>query len=315
MNTIITASPAEAAAILNAGGLVAFPTETVYGLGARFDSESSVRSIFEAKGRPADNPLIIHVWNTNQIGKISSGQSESALVLIEAFFPGPITLVLSKHGSVAPIVTAGLDTVGVRMPDHQLASAFLEACEAPVAAPSANQSGRPSPTSWGAVLEDLDGKIDCVLKGESSRFGLESTVVDCTGVDPVVLRPGSIGIEDLRLVVPGTSFPAGDDATMKRSPGTRHRHYQPRVPVKLVDGPIAKRANNTLAYIGIDQPEEPLVYDEIELVSEKDEYARALFSFFRRCEKLDIGAIHCQKVDEVGIGKALMDRLAKASSD
>ena len=198
MQTTFTTSPAKAAEFIKGGGLVAFPTETVYGLGADIFDEIAIAKIFEAKNRPADNPLIAHIADLRQILKLSDSINRNAQKFIDAFFPGPLTIVLQKAERVPRLATAGLDTIGIRMPRFELAHQFLSACETPVAAPSANLSGRPSPTTWEAVAEDLDGRIDCIFQSEATEIGLESTVVDCTAATPLVLRSGSVSIEQLR---------------------------------------------------------------------------------------------------------------------
>ena len=313
MQTRITTDIQIAASAIRDGQLVAFPTETVYGLGARVGDSEAIKKIFIAKGRPPDNPLIVHIAEPSWIADVTSSVSGVAADLVDAFFPAPLTLVLPKHPDISDTVSAGLNTIGVRMPDHATALAFLKACGEPVAAPSANQSGRPSPTTWEAVVDDLDGRIDLVLKGESPRFGLESTVLDCTGDHPVILRPGSVTIEDLRLVVPTVRFArAGLDSTAG-SPGTRHPHYRGRAKLRLVDEATRRISTDRLAYIGLDPPTVPEAYALIHIANTVDRYARELFSFIRQCEKENMEELHCQRVDESGIGRALMDRLSRAS--
>ena len=192
MQTTLTDSAKEAADILNSGGVVAFPTETVYGLGAGIDNPEAIRQLFHAKGRPGDNPLIVHIYSLEQLADVADEINPSARVLIERFFPGPLTLVLKKNQLVPYSVTAGLETVGVRCPANLLAREFLSHCSSPVAAPSANLSGLPSATSWETVFEDLQGKINGVLRGKPSSIGLESTIVDCSGPMPILLRAGAI---------------------------------------------------------------------------------------------------------------------------
>ena len=211
--------PLEAAEFIKRGGLVAFPTETVYGLGANAFDENAVAKIFEAKRRPADNPLIAHVTEIGQINELTTEITESAEKFIYSFFPGPLTVVLRKSEKVPFIATAGLDTIGVRMPRSELAHQFIEACETPIVAPSANLSGRPSPTTWQAVAEDLDGRVDCILQSDATEIGLESTVVDCTSLVPIVLRSGSVTFEQLRSVVPETALFMGEPIEPPRSPG------------------------------------------------------------------------------------------------
>ena len=192
MKTISTTNPTEAAEFIKNGGLVAFPTETVYGLGADVFDVKAIEKIFVAKGRPSDNPLIAHVAEKDQINLLVSEITDSAEKFIKAFFPAALTLVLPKSARVPLIATANLPTIGVRMPRHDLAREFLKECGVPLVAPSANLSGKPSPTTWQAVFEDLNRRIDCILQGEQTEIGVESTVVDCTGEKPVVLRVGSV---------------------------------------------------------------------------------------------------------------------------
>ena len=313
--TRVTDDVIEAALALKAGGLVAFPTETVFGLGADALNAGAVQSIFEAKGRPADNPLIVHVADTAGIDNLARSIPSFARELVDAFFPGPLSLVLPKRDLVPDATTAGLDTVAIRMPDHEIALEFIRSSERFVAAPSANRSGRPSPTTWEAVFSDLTGRIDVVLKGNQSRVGLESTVVDCSGSKPIILRPGSISLEDLQLVVSTAGY-STSAAQMAQSPGTRHKHYQPEANVVLISHPNdiptdLTGGDNRLAYIGLE------VCPEIQtalVVADVKEYAHHIFSFFRACEKEGVSTIFCQAVPRTGMGWALMDRLERASA-
>lgn len=314
MKTLLTAEPNEAANIIKSGGIVAFPTETVYGLGANIFDEDAVSKIFEAKMRPADNPLIAHIADVRAIGEIATEVTDAAARFIAAFFPGPLTLVLPKADRVPPAATAGLDSIGVRMPRFPLAQRFLKACGTPVVAPSANISGRPSPTTWLAVFEDLDGRIDCILQGESTEIGLESTVVDCTGGAPLLLRKGAISLIELQAVVPETSFFQSGGGEAIRSPGLLHKHYSPRARVIILDKGIAglnAADPSSAAYIGLTRLKG---VPALELVCPSTiEYARTLFEFFRECDRRGIAEIYCQSVDETGIGAALMDRLRRAA--
>lgn len=313
MKTELTTSPERAALILRAGGIVAFPTETVYGLGADVFNESAVARIFEAKRRPADNPLIAHIGDLGQVEDLAAEITDDARRLIDAFFPGPITVVLRKEKTVPMISTAGLETVGVRMPSNAAAREFLTRCGTPAAAPSANLSGRPSPTTWQAVLEDLDGRIDCILQGEATEIGLESTVVDCTAEPATLLRYGSVSLEDLRLVVPEIVVHRDDGAAAARSPGLRHKHYSPNAKVILIDSPDDVRLTiGTAAYIGL--KDSPAAFVISQVCGSVEEYARGVFSFFRECDRAGVEAIYCQRVEESGIGAALMDRLRRAES-
>ncbi len=233
-----------AAELLRAGKLVAFPTETVYGLGANALNPEAVRAIFAAKGRPADNPLIVHVAKISDLEKVVREISPLARLLMEKFMPGPLTLVLPRSELVPDVVTAGLDTVAVRLPEHPVARRLIELASVPVAAPSANRSGRPSPTLAEHVLEDMNGRIPLIVDGGPSDFGVESTVLDVTGSVPVILRPGAVTIEELQAVA-GTVLVAGASPapalnTTPRSPGMKYRHYAPGTPLCIAEGENAE---------------------------------------------------------------------------
>ena len=313
MQTLLTSDPAQAAALIRAGETAAFPTETVYGLGADLFSEAAVRKVFKAKGRPADNPLIAHVAEPEQVETLAARVPEVAQRLMDQFFPGPLTLVLPRRPDVPAIVSAGLATIGVRMPRHPVAQAFLEACERPVAAPSANRSGRPSPTTWQAVQSDLDGRIACILQGNRSEVGLESTVVDCSEGVPKVLRAGAVTLEALQAALPDVRIaPPGVEA-LRRSPGTRHRHYAPRARVCLVAGPEEAAPDAKAAYIGLDAPPDPAVFAPCLVCADVQAYAYALFDFFRQSDRVGASVIYAQRVEDVGLGVAVMDRLRRAA--
>jgi L-threonylcarbamoyladenylate synthase len=284
----------------------------VYGLGANVFDAEAVQRIFEAKARPADNPLIAHVADLSLIDQLAATIPESARRLMARFFPGPLTLVLPKTDRVPDVATAGLDTIGVRMPAHQLAIRFLLACETPVVAPSANLSGRPSPTNWQAVHEDLEGRIDCLLQGDATEIGIESTVVDCTSEIPLVLRAGGVTLEDLRSVVPATQVYLKQDDERPRSPGMVHRHYCPRAAVVLVSD-LRFNPEPRSAWIGLERPASDR-FDSINQCDSVEQYAQRLFAFFRECDREGIARIYCQTVDERGMGVALMDRLQRAAS-
>jgi L-threonylcarbamoyladenylate synthase len=317
VKTILTESPAEAAEFINRGGLVAFPTETVYGLGAAVFNESAIKKIFDAKQRPADNPLIAHVSDFEQISLLTSEITESAEKFITAFFPGPLTIVLTKRLDIPECATAGLNTIGIRMPRLGLARKFLAACKTPVVAPSANLSGRPSPTTWQAVAEDLDGRIDCILEGASTEIGLESTVVDCTSAIPIILRSGSISAEQLREIMPETQFYAKGGDETPRSPGMKHKHYSPRARVVLTDfkSEISHLLTDNVAYIGLTHHRTRDLFKETRVFESVEEYARSLFEFFRECDRQGVDTIVCEIVNETGVGTALMDRLRRAAAN
>lgn len=311
MRTFLTDSPEEAAGYIRRGGVVAFPTETVYGLGAAVFDERAVAAIYEAKMRPADNPLIAHIAEIGQIAELASEITEQARRFIDAFFPGPLTIVLRKSDRVPLIATAGLDTIGIRMPGFELSQRFLKECGTPVVAPSANLSGRPSPTTWRAVHEDLDGRIDCILRGNPTDIGLESTVVDCTGDVPVVLRSGSVTLAELRRVIPSTIMPDIDSSDAPRSPGLKHRHYSPAASVEIVPHAADAHPGDRAAFIGMERPDR--AFESVLICQSVDEYAREVFEFFRECDRKGVEKVYCQSVAEDGIGTALMDRLRRAS--
>ena len=237
---------------LVAGEVVAFPTETVYGLGAIATNEQAVAKIFQAKGRPSDNPLIVHFGAANHIMDYVSEISEKAEVCIDAFWPGPLTLILNAKPNVfAPNVTAGLQTVGVRMPDHPVALELLEMLGQPVAAPSANRSGKPSPTTALHVEKDLSGRIPLILDGGATGIGLESTVVDFTVDPPVILRPGGVTASMLRKVIGEVIEPDStkvNDETVPRAPGMKYAHYAPDAPVFLIQ-PNREAVDNAIKTI------------------------------------------------------------------
>lgn len=314
MKTKTTQSPTLAARYIANGEVVAFPTETVYGLGANIFNEEAIKKIFEAKGRPSDNPLIAHIAELSQLKSVASEIPPIAQKLIEAFFPGPLTLVLPKHKNVPAVATAGLKTIGVRMPSHPIAQQLLRACGVPLVAPSANLSGRPSPTTWQAVREDLSGRIACILKGDQTKVGLESTVVDCTGKAPLILRAGGITLEQLREVIPETGI-ADDSSSAPKSPGTKYRHYSPHAQVFVSNFPQYTVPGNEAAYIGIDPPSRAEAFQKTLLCKDVAEYAHSLFQFFRECDDEGIKTIYCQAVSEEGLGLALMDRIRRAAHE
>lgn len=312
MKTLRTRAVGRAAELLRAGALVAFPTETVYGLGADATSTAAVLGIFAAKGRPADNPLIVHVAEPAALGAVAH-VNPLAAGLVARFWPGPLTVVLPARPLVAPAVRAGLPTVAVRCPDHALARDLLRACGFPVAAPSANRSGRPSPTSAQDVLEELDGRIAAVLDGGPCRLGVESTVVDCTGATARILRLGALPAEALGL------RPHTDLSGAARSPGTRHRHYAPAVPLHLV-ADLAAGLRRWPAAAVLCQREEGGRLGLVPGVAAAfwpgtaEARAAVLFSTLRRLEKSGRPVIVVTGLPEIGVDAATMDRLRRAAS-
>jgi L-threonylcarbamoyladenylate synthase len=310
MQTFLTESPIEAAEYIRRGGIVAFPTETVYGLGADVFNAAAIAKIFHAKQRPNDNPLIAHVGSLEQIESLVSEITPNAAKFIAAFFPAPLTLVLPKSAKVPLIATANLETIGVRMPKNDLARRFLTACKTPIVAPSANLSGKPSPTTWQAVYEDLNGRIECILRGEMTEIGLESTVVDCTSDVPLILRSGAISLEELREIVPETRIYQPESNEPPRSPGLKHRHYSPRARVVLISD-FRFQISNSSAFIGLNAPSKK--FDLVKICASVEEYAHEVFAFFRLCDRANIETIYCETVAEAGIGAALTDRLKRAA--
>ena len=312
---VLKSSPAavrEAARILGAGGLVGVPTETVYGLAARLAPDAA-RRVFRAKGRPADNPLIVHIADEAQLRLVARRVTPLARRLMKAFWPGPLTLVLKRGPAVPRAVTAGHDTVAVRMPSHPAARAVLKALGEPFAAPSANRSGRPSPTTAAHVLRDLRGRVPLILDGGPCREGLESTVVDARGLAPVLLRPGTVTLKALARAsrraprAPGRGAPA--------SPGTRHRHYAPSCRVLLVS-PADVRAGRLPTGAG-------LVHRSPwgggrrgyrrRIAGGPVDYARALFAALREAESSRLRTLAVETIPAVGVGRAVMDRLRRAA--
>ena len=230
----------EAAKVIKEGGIVAFPTETVYGLGADALNAEAVKKIFEAKGRPQDNPLIIHVASKD-VSKYVSNVSEVAEKLMNKFWPGPLTVVLNKKDIVPNVTSANLSTIGIRMPDNEVSLKLIELSGTTIAAPSANISGRPSPTDIERCVEDLNGKVDCIIGGQKSKVGVESTIVDCTVNPPVVLRPGGVTLEMLREVDSEIELDKGlmtkpTDDFKPKAPGMKYKHYAPNAKVRIISG-------------------------------------------------------------------------------
>lgn len=333
--------------ILRQGGLVAFPTETVYGLGADASDPRAVGRIFVAKGRPQDNPLIVHVADRGTVYRLAARVPVKAQKLMDAYWPGPLTLVLPAARGIPPQVTAGLDTVGLRMPAHPVALALIEAAGVPVAAPSANVSGRPSPTTAEHVLRDLDGRIEVVLDGGSTGIGVESTVVDMTGPVPVVLRPGGVTPADLEEVIGEVRLEPGIDGKLwsgdfsgerrdgsgqefrPRSPGMKYRHYAPRAPLVLVEGDperVTARVQELAAsYLSRGYRVGILAYGETAGAYKDGEVvvagcrrdpatvASLVFAALRQFDDLGVDVILAEGIEPRGVGLAVMNRLRRAA--
>lgn len=320
-----------AARLLAQGELVAFPTETVYGLGGNALDPTAVQGIFAAKGRPMDNPMIVHITKVEELPLVCAAVPPPAWSLAARFWPGPLTLVLPAGSRIPPVVTGGLDTVAVRVPDHPVALALLREAGVPVAAPSANLSGRPSPTQASHVLEDLEGRIAAVLDGGPCRVGVESTVLDLTGPQPRILRPGSITLEDLLEVLPVVLPPAQGPVSAGEtppSPGMKYRHYAPRGTLFLLEGDKVAVRQELLKALSRYQEEgqkvglltasswlPPGECFTVNLAGRDDPAAAAtrLFAALRKMDEEGIDIILAEGIPEEGIGMAVMNRLRKAA--
>ena len=317
-----------AAAILRDGGLLGIPTETVYGLGANGLNAEAVRHIFEAKGRPQDNPLILHIPDASWLSRYCHDVPASAYALAERFWPGPLTMILPRREIVPDAVTCGLDTVGVRCPDHPVTLEIIRAAAVPVAAPSGNRSGRPSPTCARHMLEDMEGRIDAIVDGGPCGVGVESTIIDLTVTPPRLLRPGGLPLEELEEVLGEITV---DKAVLSplaagekpRAPGMKYRHYAPKAPVTVVTGPgegtaryIRERAGEHTGDICFDEFAESFpncVVEPIGSYADKAEQARRVFEALRAFDGTAVTAIYAQCPGDAGLGLAVANRLKKAA--
>ena len=326
-------SIAEAGEIIRAGGLVGFPTETVYGLGANALNGDAVRMIFEAKGRPGDNPLITHVATEAEIPPLIRGHIPAAArALMDAYWPGPMTLIFPKSDLIPPEVSAGLDTVGIRMPSHPAARALIQAAGVPIAAPSANRSGRPSPTTAKHVMDDMDGRIPLILDGGPCDVGVESTVIDVTGDVPRVLRPGGVTPE---MIAKACGAVEVDGAVMRplregekpRSPGMKYRHYAPTGDLTIFEGEaeaVARaicarydEAPDNAAILAL--PGHEVLYGARRVIplgqaDSASSVAAALFAVLRQLDDEGAEHIFSEAVDAEGVGLAVMNRLGRAAA-
>lgn len=319
---------AQAGALLVSGQVVGIPTETVYGLGANALDGTAVQKIFAAKGRPSDNPLIVHIADLAQIYSLTTEVPEAALRLAEAYWPGPMTIILPKASCIPQEVSAGLDTVGIRLPSHPIARAVIRAAGVPIAAPSANLSGRPSTTTAAHVMEDMNGKIAAVVDGGSCAVGVESTVVSLTGETPRLLRPGGISLEQLEAVLGTVEVdraivqPIGEDVRVS-APGMKYRHYAPHAPVTVVCGNpersadyIAAHLTNTCGIICFDEFSARFPAHFTQTIGQSNDYAaqaQAIFDALRTFDHTKVSAIWAQCPDDSGIGLAVANRLKKAA--
>ncbi|MFB3169898.1 L-threonylcarbamoyladenylate synthase [Neobacillus sp. 179-C4.2 HS] len=320
----------DAAQYLQENEVVALPTETVYGLGGNAESDVAVEKIFAAKGRPSDNPLIIHIADKQQLNAFVTEVPEKAAVLMDAFWPGPLTIIFKKKdGVLSEKATAGLETVAVRMPDHPVALALLKKCQLPIAAPSANSSGKPSPTNAQHVIEDLNGKIAGVFDGGSTGVGVESTVLDCTEEIPVILRPGGVTKEQLEAVVGEVRLDSAllNEASKPKAPGMKYQHYAPNAPLYLVNGSpsflrglIAEKQKEGLR-VGVLTTEESVEAYPSDVAiacgkrSELESVAAALYDTLRKFNQEKVDIIYSEMFPNTGVGHAIMNRLQKAAGN
>lgn len=330
---------ARAADCLRGGGLVAFPTETVYGLGVHAFDRGAVRRLFDAKGRPANDPLIVHIGSLDELPGLVMEVPDIARALASRFWPGPLTLVMRRAANVPREVTAGLDTVAIRVPAHPVARALLEAARLPIAAPSANLFSRPSPTRAAHVVADLDGRIDLILDGGPTQVGVESTVVDLTVDPPIVLRPGATSVEALRDVIPlvrvrPDTGASGDADESMASPGMLAKHYAPRAPLTLyrgnptaLGGALVEGARRALAArqrVGVLATTEdaealralPVMIAELGSGLDADQIAARLYAALRQLDEQGVDVILARDVSTAeGIGRAISDRLRRAATE
>ena len=313
-----------AAQILKNGGVVAIPTETVYGLAASAYDENAIKSVFTAKGRPQDNPLIVHIADIDMLNEIAYDMPQSAVECAKKFWPGPLTMVLKKTDKIGNGVSAGLDTVAVRMPLNQTARDIILTSGLPLAAPSANVSGKPSPTTANHVIADLDGKIDAVVMGEDCAVGVESTVITLVGEHPVLLRPGAVTLEQLQEILPDITV---DKAVLSQiganqkaaSPGMKYKHYSPDTETFLVEGKkfadFVNQKKDAVAVCFLEENEN-IKIPKIVYGSQNDQssLAKRLFAVLRDVDKLGVSTVYIHAPEKKGVGLAVYNRLIRAAA-
>jgi len=308
-------SVAEAADLLRSGEVVAFPTETVYGLGANALDEVAVRKIYAAKGRPSDNPLIVHISSREQLEQLVSAIPERAKKLMQSFWPGPLTLVFPKSAIVPDVITGGGETVAIRWPIHPVAQELIRQSGVPVAAPSANLSGKPSPTRAEHVLEDLNGRIPLILDGGQTDIGLESTVLDISGNETVLLRPGKISLSELEEVLCENVSLAKSSEGVLKSPGMKYRHYAPKAKVVLFTdlSELRLESEENEALLSLNSLPLQKVKNQTDFSGDRQRFAHELFSTLRDLDEQGIQSVYIERVDLSGLGQAIMDRLNRAA--
>jgi L-threonylcarbamoyladenylate synthase len=324
-----------ASEFIKKGGLVAFPTETVYGLGADALNPQAVLALFAAKKRPLDNPPIVHVENIDDVYKLAKHVSSKAELLMKQFWPGPLTLVLERSDAVPNVTVAGLSTIAIRMPKNNVALALIKESECPIAAPSANLAGKPSPTTAQHVFDDLSGRIDAILDGGPTRIGVESTVLDLSVDPPMVLRPGGTSFEALKKVLDDVKLHPFVAAEVEvavcdaRSPGMRHKHYSPNAKVILVEGSVpamvekvkeliasCKSSGSKVGVLATDETASKYDANVVKSLGSRfnlDAVAQNLFRMLREFDEEDVDVIIAEGVPAEGLGLAVMNRLRKAS--
>lgn len=323
-----------AGALIRDGGLVAFPTETVYGLGANGFDTDAVKRIFEAKGRPSDNPLILHISRAGELDRLVADVPEKAARLMDRFWPGPLTLILKKSSLVPEVVTAGLETVAIRMPSHPVAMNLIRYAGVPVAAPSANLSGKPSPTRAAHVVRDLLGRVDMIIDGGDVAVGLESTVAEVTGEEVVILRPGGITPEQIREVIGDVALdPAIEGDIIRgtpRAPGMKYIHYSPEADVIIIEGQpervaaaierMAQQLEEQGKRVGIMATRQTGAlyrHGRVIPVGDREDpstIAAGLFAALREFDALGVDVILAEGIEQRGVGLAVMNRLLKAAA-
>lgn len=332
INSINDETLKRAGKCIKSGGLVAFPTETVYGLGGDGLNELAASKIYQAKGRPSDNPLILHINDQKMLSRIVADVTPMAQKILTAFCPGPITIILPKSDEVPKTVTGGLNTVAVRMPDNDIARKLIKYADTPIAAPSANISGRPSPTSAKEVYKDLHGRIEMVLDGGNCHFGVESTIVDCTEDVPVILRPGAITKEMLEEIFPVVEIDKSivGENVVPKAPGMKYKHYAPKAEMILVEGEQNKMAQAIQKIVNNWQNDKKiglLVSDEVANCIKSEnicifnygkqndlaQIASEIYEGLRYFDDKDVDVILGEGTTSKGIGLAIMNRLHKAS--
>jgi len=307
----------QAAEMIKKGGIVAFPTETVYGLGADAFNPLAVARIFEVKRRPYFDPLIVHVANPVDVGKLVKEIPSNAKKLIESFWPGPLTVVLLKEENIPDIVTAGLSTVAIRMPNHPMALSLIIESKCPIAAPSANPFGYLSPTTADHVREQLGDQVDLILDGGPCPVGVESTIVSFLEEEPRLLRPGGVSLEEIESIIRKVKI-SPIEGDKPSAPGMLPKHYAPRTPIVLDwdKKNLDLLEDRKIGYLAFQEPKNYLKFQSIEVLSKNGDFREAathLFAAIRRLDALNLDLILAEPIPEVGLGRAIMDRLRRAS--